>query len=283
VNRAGRVRRFLLRLVESGRAKRVRNLVEPPIALCFYAPVLWRARTVRELRAICRSYQGWMPLCVFSEPLRWVRLAVTARRRHRRPLQRPYRFFAPHLDSVPFLERDSSAFALESRFEEIRDELLALSEASDKPSLSSSNLKLAGRWKVVDFVRAHRRFDEMIAKAPRTWAAAQALPRPAPGFGAVYVSIVEPGTRIRPHCGPTNLRERQQLVLQSDPDARVRGGHEWRGYTEGECVVLDDSFEHEVVHDGTRDRVVLIVDTWHRGLTARERELLTELHARWPL
>ena len=36
-----------------------------------------------------------------------------------------------------------------------------------------------------------------------------------------------------------------------------------RAWKQGECLVFDDSFEHEVFHDGNADRIVLICDCWH--------------------
>ncbi len=37
-----------------------------------------------------------------------------------------------------------------------------------------------------------------------------------------------------------------------------------------QCMVFDDSFDHEVIHKGTSDRVVLLVDVWHPDLVASE-------------
>ena len=39
-----------------------------------------------------------------------------------------------------------------------------------------------------------------------------------------------------------------------------------REWKQGECLIFDDSFEHEVWHDGDSDRVVLICDLWHPEL-----------------
>lgn len=36
------------------------------------------------------------------------------------------------------------------------------------------------------------------------------------GLGYVYVSLLQPGTVIQPHCGPTNLRLRVHLGLSCD-------------------------------------------------------------------
>lgn len=43
---------------------------------------------------------------------------------------------------------------------------------------------------------------------------------------------------------------------------------EWREYEEGRAMVFDDSFEHEVVHAGTTDRLVLYAVLHHPGLGA---------------
>ena len=34
----------------------------------------------------------------------------------------------------------------------------------------------------------------------------------------------------------------------------------------GECLIFDDSYEHEVWHEGVEDRIVLIADMWHPQL-----------------
>lgn len=41
-----------------------------------------------------------------------------------------------------------------------------------------------------------------------------------------------------------------------------------REWKVGECLIFDDSFEHEVWHDGSTDRVVLICDLWHPDVYA---------------
>ena len=49
-----------------------------------------------------------------------------------------------------------------------------------------------------------------------------------------------------------------------------------RTWKEGECLVFDDSFEHEVWHDGKGDRIVLICDMWHPELDL-ERDIIPTL------
>lgn len=57
------------------------------------------------------------------------------------------------------------------------------------------------------------------------------------------------------------------------PGCSIRAGDEWREWREGECLVFDDSWEHEVVHGGDADRVVLLINFWHPDLAEHERRI----------
>lgn len=48
----------------------------------------------------------------------------------------------------------------------------------------------------------------------------------------------------------------------------------FRGWTEGKFLIFDDSFEHEVWHNGTETRLILIIDLWHPELTESEKKTL---------
>lgn len=51
----------------------------------------------------------------------------------------------------------------------------------------------------------------------------------------------------------------------------------FRSWEEGKVFIFDDSFEHEVWHNGTEFRLVLIIDVWHPELTAGEKRALTPI------
>ena len=78
-------------------------------------------------------------------------------------------------------------------------------------------------------------------------------------------AVLSPGSRLRPHCGSTNARLTCHFGVRIPPGARIRAGEETRTWTEGDCVVFDDSFEHEVWQQGSPDsvRVVLLIRFWH--------------------
>ena len=102
-----------------------------------------------------------------------------------------------------------------------------------------------------------------------------------PVVDMVTFSSLAPGTELRPHFGTTNIKLRHQLCLQASTGAKIRVGPAWRSWQQGQCLVIDDSFEHEVVHHGSTRRVILMVDCWHPQLTAPERAFLQELYRRW--
>ena len=97
---------------------------------------------------------------------------------------------------------------------------------------------------------------------------------------------LSPGARVQPHTGTTNRRLVLQFALAGSAGVRFRVGNEWRTYAEGSSVpsstsaraksntntngdgdgsglVFDDSFEHEVFHNGSNDRYVLYAAMHH--------------------
>jgi hypothetical protein len=98
-------------------------------------------------------------------------------------------------------------------------------------------------------------------------------------FGNVVFSVLLPGTHISPHCGPTNVRIRCHVPLQVPEGYFISAGGEQKTWREGETLIFDDSFYHEVYcHDDVKEpRVVLMIDLWHPSLLAEEREMINKL------
>lgn len=89
----------------------------------------------------------------------------------------------------------------------------------------------------------------------------------APILRAGY-SAVDAQTWIRPHFGSSNAALKIHLGLRVDKSncAKMRVSTEWRGWTESEVVLFDDSFEHEVKNDCSSERVVFQVVIRHPDL-----------------
>ncbi len=98
-----------------------------------------------------------------------------------------------------------------------------------------------------------------VEMCPRT----AALMREIPGMTTAMFSILSPRKHILDHRGPYKgvLRYHLGLIVPRDAEAcRIRVGEDFRHWQEGESMVFDDTFNHEVWNDTDETRVVLFVD-----------------------
>ena len=91
------------------------------------------------------------------------------------------------------------------------------------------------------------------------------------------LSGTEAKTIISPHCGSSNLRLRNHLSIDiPEPNAaKIRVGNEWRYWEQNKTFAFDDSYEHEVIHEGNKLRIIFSVDIWHPSLTKKEIKVLS--------
>lgn len=165
---------------------------------------------------------------------------------------------------------------LEQRWRAIRDEARALppSRWSDwAPPVH--NYALGAKF--APFVMRYRppwltcEMGPNVAACPLTAGLLQELP----GVYTLALSCMPPGARVQPHCDldePGFLRF--HLGLETDDAARFRCGDRWVTWQEGRVHAFQPATEHEVVHDGTRPRIVLLMDVDAASL-ARHREIRT--------
>ena len=77
--------------------------------------------------------------------------------------------------------------------------------------------------------------------------------------------MISGNTRIPPHAGPTNSRLRAHLglIVPKKGEVKMRVGNKTVGWKPGKWIIIDDSFEHEVVNNGNGPRLILLVDFRH--------------------
>jgi aspartate beta-hydroxylase len=185
----------------------------------------------------------------------------------------------PGLELRPW--HDPSQFPLagylEAHFAEIRDEVLALEPA--RFHRETERIARTGDWDVAFFYERGRRREEVCEACPVTTRGIETMSTMRTAGGLIYVSRMRPGTHIQPHRGPTNLRLRCHLgIAVPDGDCALRVGDDSRPWRDGQCLVFDDYLEHEAWNHTEQDRIVLIVDLWHPGLSPTEVRLLKGLH-----
>ena len=104
----------------------------------------------------------------------------------------------------------------------------------------------------------------------------------------VFFSLLEAGKNIPPHEGPYRgyLRYHLGLRVPTDAPPKMRVGHEWRTWRQGEAFVFDDTWEHEVQNRSSGARVILVVDVLRplpaplRAINHAVRGLLRVTYAR---
>jgi aspartyl/asparaginyl beta-hydroxylase (cupin superfamily) len=98
-----------------------------------------------------------------------------------------------------------------------------------------------------------------IEMCPKT----AALMEQIPGMSTAMFSILSPRKHILDHRGPYKgvLRYHLGLIVPREAEqCRIRVGEDFRHWREGESLVFDDTFNHEVWNDTDETRVVLFVD-----------------------
>merc|ERR1712048_582555 len=147
-------------------------------------------------------------------------------------------------------------------------------------ALHDGGLRKSGSWKEVPLFTnqaLQRDYAKFFPKTVRLLEehCADAVGLAYCGGGDIIFSVLTPGTRLRPHCGPSNARLTCHLGIKvpcsKEQGLWLRAGNDTpRGWTEGQCMVFDDSFEHEVVFEEPKandpyceERVVLLLNFWH--------------------
>jgi aspartate beta-hydroxylase len=187
----------------------------------------------------------------------------------------------PHLSAKPWWTIEQTTYKnylkpLEENWLKIRDE--ALKQFNQKTNTfmpEDENLRDKGDWKQLNLYARGLRDAKNCKRVPFTCSLVEKiLPAVTCTRGQIKFSVMQPGVHVWPHCGPTNCRIRSHLGLAGLSGARIRVANETREWHEGQFIIFDDSFEHEVWHDGNQTRLVLIVDLWHPELSVERRAQL---------
>lgn len=137
------------------------------------------------------------------------------------------------------------------------------------------NLLDKGQWMQFTLYARGKKNAKNCAKVPKVCELLdQITPAKSCVRGQIKYSLMKPGVHVWPHCGPTNCRIRAHLGLVIPEGPKIRVADETRTWKEGQFIIIDDSFEHEVWHTGASDRLILIVDFWHPDIDEKTRRTL---------
>ncbi|XP_028288117.1 aspartyl/asparaginyl beta-hydroxylase isoform X3 [Parambassis ranga] len=169
---------------------------------------------------------------------------------------------------------------LERNWKMIRDEALAVMDQNTGLFLpEEENLREKGEWGQYTLWQQGRKVGNSCQGVPKTCSLLERFPE-ATGCkrGQIKFSVMQPGTHVWPHTGPTNCRLRMHLGLVIPKQGcRIRCTNQTREWEEGKVLIFDDSFEHEVWQDADSYRLIFIVDVWHPQLTQYQRQTLSPI------
>lgn len=169
------------------------------------------------------------------------------------------------ISNAPVFSQDDFAWSapVASKWQAIRDEALAIYAHRDaipplrEVSPDHARIMRDNSWRSFFLIGYGNRIEENIARAPVTTSLVEAIP----GLNSAFFSILAPGAVIRPHRGVTKafITAHLGLVVPKDrsglwmrvEDKRIH----WR---EGEWLIFDDTYEHEVRNETDETRIVLL-------------------------
>lgn len=163
------------------------------------------------------------------------------------------------------LERFPWVAHVEENWQVIREELLRVLEDREAlpnfQEISKDQIEITDddRWKTYFLYGYGFEAKLGVETCPRT----AALMREIPGMTTAMFSILSPRKHILDHRGPYKgvLRYHLGLIVPHDAEScRIRVGEDFRHWQEGQSMVFDDTFNHEVWNDTDETRVVLFVD-----------------------
>ena len=155
-------------------------------------------------------------------------------------------FYDPH--DYPFTE------LLERHWETIRGEYSRLRPEQLMPWPETSLYQ--GSWQVFGLWAFGSRLDENCRACPATTAVVETIP----GLTTAGFSRLAPRTRIEPHEGYTSTVLRCHLGLIVPAHCGLQVGEEIRTWTEGGCLVFDDTVRHSAWNEADEERIILLVD-----------------------
>jgi len=152
---------------------------------------------------------------------------------------------------------------LRANWQAIRDEARAVAlQGEAAPSLATISpdhraIAKIDMWRSFFLWGYGYPIDENLARCPKTAEVIAAIP----GLNSAFFSILAPGTHIPAHRGVTKglITCHLGLIVPKDGDVRMRVDDRVVRWSEGETLVFDDTYNHEVWNDTAGTRVVLLI------------------------
>jgi len=167
----------------------------------------------------------------------------------------------------PVYDKETFPWAAEidREWETIRSELdEVMQRRDDLPSFHDimpefETISKDNQWKAYFLAGYGLESEENAKRCPKT----AELLKKIPGMKTAFFSILSPNKHIPPHKGPYNgvLRYHLGLIVPEPKEkCRIRVHDQIRHWEEGDSIIFDDTYNHQVWNDTSGFRAVLFVD-----------------------
>ena len=204
------------------------------------------------------------------------------------------KYFIKHLTSKPSWKLEETGIEvvlqnIKKNWKKIKKEALDIFQKELYPYYPDlEKIRGKGTWRVFKLYANGKRIintktgKENCLYVPLTCKLLNGIPfLPYNSMGSSSFSLLSSGSHVAPHSGPSNTRLRVHLGLdipeQKDDDnlasfTKLRVGNEYLTWKNGEMLIWDDSYDHEVwhYHPKNHSRLIFMVDLWHPELTIKQ-------------
>lgn len=181
----------------------------------------------------------------------------------------------PGLEGPAIYEADANARRLAAYLSLIKSEI---QKVIGSQMDYDGGLVAQGAWKVIPLFYMSVELEHLTQHCPGIVDLVCSMDRTSVRsypFSDAVISRHSPQTRLLPHCSVDNLRVRYSFCVESEGRSWIKVAGRKVYWEEGQTIVFDDSYVHETSNDSDKDRIVLIADTWHPGLSDTEVEALS--------
>lgn len=263
--------------VESGEEEEAKSYLMPVLS---HAPFPAQAAAgSRKLYTALQEYAkrySWAGMGRIHKGLR-----IQTRMNDRSTIQKPHLFYLPDVPSIPFFPRDAHRHDIEI-LEASYPIILAEFQAVFKRGIDT---KLGWIFQGPKGQALFPLYNAGVCVAsncracPCTYRTLLSLRTfiSSNSLGSAGFWLLGPGASLGGTYGPTNTRLRCHLGLQTPSQCELVVGGEPQCWSEGHCLLVDDSFLHTISHNGGAEdgpRVIFSVDLWHPNVAAVERQAL---------
>lgn len=207
-------------------------------------------------------------------------------------LIRPYPtlFYFPGIRSHPFWDKYRSEFKtisiLENNYQKIKDEYTGVLKhnnlENDYKFTDHEKFLHQGNWEWFSYISKGAKVDKfkdyfpitnnLLNEIDSTGELMCGLP-----FSYTFFSRLAPKSSIASHYGPCNIRLRIHLALDIPENCHLRVSDTQREWKEGNCMIFDDTYSHEVHNNSDKYRSILLIDVWHPDIDLSERNAIISM------